>query len=33
LFGVVLMEKNAKRSKKAGDEEKILCYISTMGAL
>jgi hypothetical protein len=33
LFGVVLMEKNAKNKKKAGGENNLLPHISTMGAL
>jgi hypothetical protein len=33
LFGAVFMEKNAKRSKKAGGEKNLLHHISTMGAL
>ena len=33
LFGVVFMEKNTKRSKKAGGEENLKPHISTLGAL
>jgi hypothetical protein len=33
LFGVVFMEKNAKKQKKHGAEKSLLLHISTMGAL